>query len=130
MNIRKAKKPELDAIMDVYSSCVKGMIELGIDQWDESYPNREVIKGDLELGDYYIGLIDNEIVAGIKIDRKQDPTYLTIDWSDKSNNFMVVHRLCSKTTVWSKGVGNEIRPFPNCSFVGTFARGKSIRMNM
>ena len=63
MIIRKAKKNELDDIMQVYKSCVSGMIALGIDQWDETYPNREIIEQDLEIGDYYVGLIDNEIVA-------------------------------------------------------------------
>ncbi|MDG1188961.1 MAG: hypothetical protein P8N00_00300, partial [Flavobacteriales bacterium] len=103
MNIRKAKTNELNQIMGVYHSCVKGMIDLGIDQWDESYPNREVIEKDIEIGDYYVGIINDEIVSGIKIDTKQDPTYLAIDWQDKTNNFMVVHRLCVKTSVWSKG---------------------------
>lgn len=111
MNIRKAKTNELDQIMEVYHSCVKGMIALGIDQWDESYPNRQVIEKDLEIGDYYVGIINDEIVSGIKIDTKQDPTYLTIYWQDKTNNFMVVHRLCAKTSVWSKGVGKQMMEF-------------------
>ena len=111
MNIRKAKTNELNQIMEVYHSCVKGMTDLGIDQWDESYPNREVIEKDLEIGDYYVGIINDEIVSGIKIDTKQDPTYLTINWQDKTNNFMVVHRLCAKTSVWSKGIGKQMMEF-------------------
>ena len=111
MNIRKAKTNELNQIMEVYHSCVKGMIALGIDQWDESYPNRQVIEKDLEIGDYYVVIINNEIVSGIKINTKQDPTYLTIDCQDKTNNFMVVHRLCAKTSVWSKGVGKQMMEF-------------------
>lgn len=111
MQIRQAKPSELNAIMEVYQSCVKGMIALGIDQWDESYPNRHIIQQDLELGDYYVGLINEEIVAGIKIDHKQDPSYLTINWADKTNNFMVVHRLCSKTSVWGKGIGKQMMKF-------------------
>jgi GNAT superfamily N-acetyltransferase len=111
MKIRLANKTELDAIMEVYASCVKGMLLLGIDQWDESYPNREIIKNDLEEQNYYLGLLNDEIVAGIKIDRIQDPTYLSINWHDKTDNFMVVHRLCSKTTVWSKGVGRKMMNF-------------------
>ncbi|MBL6657423.1 MAG: GNAT family N-acetyltransferase [Flavobacteriales bacterium] len=111
MIIRKAKVNELNQIMEVYDSCVRGMIELGIDQWDESYPNREVIKKDLETGDYYVGIINDEIVSGIKIDAKQDPTYLDIDWQDKTNNFMVVHRLCAKVSVWNKGVGKQMMKY-------------------
>ena len=111
MIIRKAENNALDDIMQVYKSCVSSMISLGIDQWDETYPNPGIIEQDLEIGDYYVGLIDNEIVAGIKIDSVQDPTYLTIDWVDKTNNFMVVHRLCSKTEVWNQGVGKKMMDF-------------------
>ena len=111
MEIRKARISELNAIMEVYKSCVKGMIKIGIDQWDECYPNRQIIEQDLEIGDYYIGVIENEIVAGIKIDCKQDPTYLNINWTDTTHNFMVVHRLCSKTKVWRKGVGKQMMTF-------------------
>ena len=111
MIIRKAKHTELDQIMETYKSCVKGMIDLGIDQWDESYPNMGIIQNDLEEQNYYVAILDEEIVAGIKIDEVQDPTYLDINWKDKSNNFIVVHRLCSKTKVWNKGIGKKMMEF-------------------
>lgn len=111
MIVRKAKTNDLDDIMMVYKSCVKGMIDLGIDQWDESYPNKTIISDDIKEQNYYVGIDNNEIIAGIKIDNQQDPTYLTIEWEDKSNAFMVVHRLCSKTNVWNKGIGKKMMLF-------------------
>ena len=39
MIIRKANKVDLENIMKMYKSCVKGMITNGIDQWDDTYPN-------------------------------------------------------------------------------------------
>lgn len=111
MIIRKAKHTELDQIMETYESCIKGMIDLGIDQWDESYPNRMIIQNDLEEQNYYVAILDKEIVAGIKIDQIQDPTYLDINWQDKSNKFIVVHRLCSKTKVWNNGIGKKMMEF-------------------
>ena len=87
------------------------MIALGIDQWDESYPNKEVIMSDITIGNYYVGCIDAEVVCGVAIDQKQDPTYLTIDWKDNTNRFLVIHRLCAKTTVWNKGVGKKMMGF-------------------
>jgi ribosomal protein S18 acetylase RimI-like enzyme len=87
------------------------MIDLGIDQWDESYPNRKIIQNDLEEQNYYVAILDEEIIAGIKIDQVQDPTYLNINWKDKRNKFIVVHRLCSKTKVWGKGVGKKMMEY-------------------
>ena len=111
MKITLATPRNLDAIMEMYASCVEGMTNLGIDQWDEHYPNRKIIEQDLKEGCYYIGIIDNEIVAGMRVDNIQDPTYLNINWADKSNNFMVVHRLGSKTKVWNKGIGKKMMDF-------------------
>lgn len=111
MKITRAQAEDLDAIMEMYASCVQGMLALGIDQWDESYPNRSIIEQDIQDGCYYIGMLANEIVAGMRVDKIQDPTYLSIDWEDKSNNFMVVHRLGSTTKVWSQGVGKQMMDF-------------------
>lgn len=124
MIIRKALISDLHQIMKVYQSCVAGMIKLGIDQWDSTYPNISIIRNDILEENFYVGIIKDEIVAGIKIDQKQDPTYLTINWKDKSNKFIVVHRLCSSPSVWSKGVGSQMMIFAeklaanmNCSSI-------------
>lgn len=111
MILKQAETQDLDAIMEMYASCVKGMLALGIDQWDENYPSRKIIEQDLKDACYYIGILDNEIVAGMRVDNIQDPSYLSINWADKSNNFMVVHRLGSKTKVWNKGVGKQMMDF-------------------
>lgn len=111
MKIKLATAENLDAIMEMYASCLEGMINLGIDQWDEHYPSRKIIEQDLKEACYYIGILNNEIISGMRVDRIQDPTYLDINWKDKSNNFMVVHRLASKTKVWNKGVGKQMMDF-------------------
>ena len=57
MKIRKAKISDLDNIMLMYTSCVKGMIANDIDQSDETYPNKEVITKDITAQTYYIAKI-------------------------------------------------------------------------
>ena len=92
MRIRKAKISDLGNIMIMYKSCVKGMIANGIDQWDDTYPDIETINQDLEKQNYYVVEEKGEIIGGINIDQNQDKTYLDIDWEDKSDSFLVVHR--------------------------------------
>ena len=111
MIIRKAKISDLKEIMKMYKSCVKGMIKNGIDQWDDTYPNTEVITKDLEKQSYYVAEIDGEIIGGINIDQNQDKTYLDIDWKDKSNSFLVVHRLGVKEEFWEKKIGKKLMIF-------------------
>ena len=53
MIIRKADKTDLEKIMKLYRSCVAGMIKNGIDQWDESYPNPEIIIAERKFPNAY-----------------------------------------------------------------------------
>ena len=93
MIVRKAYKKELKDIMKMYKSCIKAMIKNGIDQWDSSYPNSEIITSDLSAETYYVAEIKGKIIGGINIDKNQDKTYLDINWKDTSDSFLVVHRL-------------------------------------
>ena len=111
MIIRKAEISDLENIMLMYKSCVAGMIANGIDQWDESYPNTEVIMGDLIAQTYFVAIENNIIIAGINIDQNQDDNYLALDWEDKSDSFLVVHRLGVKQELWNKKIGKYLMLF-------------------
>jgi len=111
MIIRKAEISDLENIMLMYKSCVAGMIANGIDQWDESYPNTEVIMEDLIAQTYFVAIENEIIIAGINIDQNQDDTYLALDWEDKKNQFLVVHRLAVKVEFWNDGIGKSLMLF-------------------
>ena len=111
MIIRKAEISDLENIMLMYRSCVAGMIANGIDQWDESYPNTEVIMEDLIAQTYFVAIENDIIIAGINIDQNQDDTYLALDWKDKKNQFLVVHRLAVKVEFWNDGIGKSLMLF-------------------
>ena len=111
MIIRKATRTDLNGIMRMYNSCVKGMLENGVDQWDDTYPNTEIISEDLNVGTYYVSEMDGTIIGGINIDKNQDDTYLALDWEDKSDSFLVVHRLGVKEEFWNKKIGKDLMLF-------------------
>ena len=127
MIIRKANKGDLESIMKMYKSCVKGMIKNGIDQWDDTYPNEKIINEDLSTGTYYVAETDGTIIGGINIDQNQDDTYLPLEWKDKSNAFLVVHRLGVKEEFWNKKIGKDLMLFTESLVI---KRGlKSIRLD-
>ena len=111
MIIRKAKISDLKGIMLMYNSCVKGMIENGIDQWDETYPNAEFITEDIISKTYYIAIENGIVIGGVTINQNQDKTYLAMDWKDKSDSFLVVHRLAVKVEFWKNGIGKSLMLF-------------------
>ena len=111
MKIRKGRVFEIDEIMEMYYSCVKGMIAANIDQWDSLYPNKKIILEDLKNETFYILTIDGKIIGGINIDKIQDKTYLDINWKDTENKFLIVHRLAVRKEYWKKGIGKELMNF-------------------
>ena len=111
MIIQKAKISEIGDIMLMYKSCIEGMLANNIDQWDESYPNKDIIMQDLIAQTYFIVIEHNIIIAGINIDQNQDKTYLPLEWKDKKNQFLVVHRLAVKEFFWGKGIGKSLMIF-------------------
>jgi ribosomal protein S18 acetylase RimI-like enzyme len=111
MIIRKANKTDLENIMKMYKSCVTGMVKNGIDQWDDAYPNTEIISEDLNVGTYYVAEMEGAIIGGVNIDKNQDKTYLDINWEDKSDSFLVVHRLGVKEEFWNKKIGKDLMLF-------------------
>lgn len=111
MKIKRAEIDDLNQIMLMYSSCVNGMLLNDIDQWDETYPNKKVIEKDIRAESYFIATKNKEIVGGINIDHLQDEAYLTINWKDSKNLFLVVHRLAVKYEFWGDKIGKNLMMF-------------------
>jgi GNAT superfamily N-acetyltransferase len=111
MIIRKAAKKDIEKIMKMYKSCISAMLEIGIDQWDVSYPNVEIITSDINAKTFYIAEINAQIIGGINIDQNQDKAYLDINWQDISNSFLVVHRLAVRKEFWNKSIGKRLMLF-------------------
>ena len=111
MIIRKAQTSDLGNIMLMYKSCVAGMLKNSIDQWDATYPNSEVIMQDIKAKTYFVAEENSIIIGGINIDQNQDKTYLEIDWEDKSDSSLVVHRLGVKEEFWEKKIGKKLMIF-------------------
>jgi len=65
----------------------------------------------LKARTYFVAEENGEIIGGINIDENQDKTYLTIDWADKTNQFLVVHRLAVVEEKWGDGIGKELMLF-------------------
>jgi len=55
---------DIDAMMDVVDAGKELLYNLGIDQWQKGYPNRELLVSDVEEGIGYV-ITENDRIAGI-----------------------------------------------------------------
>ena len=91
-------------------------------QWQDGYPNEEVIKNDIENGYGYV-LIQNGQVAGYcAILINDEPEYLKIigNWLT-NNDFIVFHRLAIGNNFLNKGLAKKM-----VNFIEEYALRKQI----
>ena len=63
MEIRKSRMEDIEKIMCVIHEAQESMRANGIPQWQDGYPNEEVISQDIKTGNSYV-LVENENVIG------------------------------------------------------------------
>jgi len=64
MNIRKASNSDLEGILTIISQCAAQLRSNGIEQWDDEYPTREMIAGNIASGLVYVGTSPGPETAG------------------------------------------------------------------
>ena len=106
MNIyfRKAVASDLPEILLLYRAVVQNMIESGIDQWSDEYPNSEVLAEDTEKNELIIALAEDKIIGAFVMNEFADEDYYKADWQYPNLRFCVIHRLCVSPSCHRQGV--------------------------
>lgn len=100
IQIRKTQIEDIDLLMDIFEQGKRIMRKNGnLKQWTGNYPDRDLIKKDIEAGHSYICLDEkgNSIGTFTFIPGK-DPTYARIyegQWLDDERPYATIHRLAS-----------------------------------
>ncbi|MNC04374.1 Acetyltransferase YpeA [compost metagenome] len=110
-DIRKARTEDMEEIMKLIARCVQVMQAGGSDQWDDSYPNREIIQKDIEQGTLYT-YIDNGAVAGILVlDEHPNELYREIQWRQEQGKALIMHRLAVHPEAQGKGIARKLTAY-------------------
>ena len=103
---------ELEEILALTRACGQHMRENGIDQWDEDYPNQEVILQDLQTQTLFAYRENDEILGIVVLNEKQDEEYAEINWStSETARNIIVHRLAVKPEQQKKGIARKLMDF-------------------
>lgn len=94
MNFRKAKKDDISIIWKIIQEAISRRKNDGSDQWQDGYPNLEIIQQDISLEKGYVLEVEKEIVGYIVLLINNEPAYEKIDgkWLT-TGDFVVFHRI-------------------------------------
>ena len=100
---------DVPAIMTLVEAAVRRLAAMGVDQWQDGYPNRGRIEQDVAEGiGYVIEEADRVVAYGAVIFTGED-AYRAIDggWLTEEENYVVVHRMCVAEEVVGHGFGRR-----------------------
>lgn len=110
MELRKSRKDDLKYIIEIINEAKEFLKESKIDQWQQGYPNEEVILRDIENQHAYVLEDNNKIIGTVALSFDKEKTYdLIYDGKWISNNeYAVIHRIAASRRYNIKGTGTEI----------------------
>lgn len=109
MNItyEKAAVADIDELCTIIYGAVEKMNSQGIFQWDEAYPDRNILNEDIEKGQLYVGRADGRIAVMFVLNDDYDDSYNHADWKKPDVPYKVLHRFCVSTDHQGCGVGGR-----------------------
>lgn len=113
MQFRKATTEDIDSIMQIFDGARKRMALLDIDQWQDGYPQRELIVSDIGRGESYVGISDSKIVATVMLTDCGEPDYAKIydgGWLN-GDGYLTIHRIALDSSVCGTGAAGEVMRF-------------------
>ena len=97
--------------MALIHKAVAVMLKNDIDQWDDSYPSREIFAADIAAKTLFKITSGKEIAGIIVLNENQAPEYSAITWQDNKGRPLVVHRLCLLPAFQGKGLARKLMRF-------------------
>ena len=111
--IRQSKIEDIDSLMPIFDEARGTIAALGIDQWQNGYPSREVISADVKKEQSYLAELEGEAVATFALIDDGEPTYDEIysgHWitGDDSRDYVAIHRVAISVRCRGSGLSGKI----------------------
>ena len=132
MKLVRSTLNEVPIIMKIIGDAQRFLATLGIDQWQDGYPNEEQVRLDINNQDSYVILNDDEVIIGTTVFTfKPESTYQEIEgeWKTSENSlYGVIHRLAVDDSYRKAGLARFV--FDQCEqLVKQHLIAKSLRID-
>ncbi len=110
-SIRKATLDHVETVFGILLTGKKSLADAGVDQWQNDYPNRDIIRQDIELGDCFIMFHDSDPVATFVFTKERDEAYDQSGVYTDVSEYCSLHRVAVLPNCKGLGVGGDIVSF-------------------
>lgn len=113
IDIRQTTYGDLDILMDIFNEARYTISLLGIDQWQDGYPSRSVIRKDIEEGRSYCVCLDGIPCGTFVLLSDGEPTYDLIydgQWltGNSKADYIAIHRVAISIAKRGTGIAPRI----------------------
>jgi GNAT superfamily N-acetyltransferase len=109
---RKATESEIPRIWEILQQAIARRKADGSNQWQDGYPNPDVIKRDIEREIGYVLTDDEHIIGYSAVLKNDEPAYSELEGNWLTNGeFVVVHRVAVADSHLGKGFAKKILTF-------------------
>jgi GNAT superfamily N-acetyltransferase len=111
-SFRKATTSEILAIWNILQQAIIRRKEDGSDQWQDGYPNPEVVKKDIDAGQGFVLTEGETIIGYTAVLINDEPEYAKIigEWLS-NDDFVVFHRVAISENHLGKSLSKKILEF-------------------
>lgn len=111
MNIQHAEFEEASVVVGILGRCDEAMRANGICQWDNVYPNLDVVETDARSGSLFVAREGDACVGAVALNDLQPEQYGSLPWRCTDGRVLVIHRLCVHPEWQQRGVGSRLMDF-------------------
>lgn len=114
MLFRNSTIQDLDYILNILEEAKIFLKNNGVDQWQNGYPNKEVILDDIKNNESYVLEYENKIIGTTVLSFRGDNNYNKIyegKWITEKEKYAVVHRIAIKRDSGVNNIGMNIMKF-------------------
>lgn len=110
--IRKTEEKDLNKLLRIFNGAKADLKSRGVDQWQDGYPNRDIIEADIKNGVSYVSEHGGIIAASAVISFEKEKCYEALTggrWlrpCDK--NYAVIHRIAASPGEKRTGAASEL----------------------
>lgn len=107
---RKAIETDIAEIMPIFYQAQEYLKQKGINQWQNNYPNIDVVKNDIKNNNCYVLIDSVKVIATVSISFNPEVTYGSIYEGKWINNeeYAVIHRIAIDNNYKGTGLSSLI----------------------